>query len=60
MKNKNNTSRLFRPRSALLLALPLAGLPAFGVQTAYASVRPLCDENALLCTELFDSLNFGT
>jgi hypothetical protein len=58
MKNKNNTSRLFRPLSALLLALPLAGLPAFGVRTAYASVRPLCDEDSPLCTELAASLNY--
>jgi hypothetical protein len=60
MKNKNNTSRLFRPLSALLLALSLAGLPAFGVHTAYADQqkRLRCEENAPLCTEVVNPLNY--
>ena len=55
MKIENNTSRLFRPLSALLLALPLSGLTAFGVQTAYASGRSLCDQKGALCTEALHS-----
>src|ERR1700726_2960284 len=60
MKNENNTSRLFQLFSALLLALPLAGLTAFGVQTAYAneySGRPLCNQKPALCNEVFHSAN---
>ena len=61
MKNKNNTSRLFRPRSALLLAFSIAGLNAFGVQPAHAvnyKVGPRCDENSPLCTDPADHLNY--
>jgi hypothetical protein len=61
MKNKDHESRLFLVLRGLLFALLLAGFNTFGVQTAHAdqqNKRPLCDENAPLCTEVLDSLNY--
>jgi hypothetical protein len=58
MKNKKSASILYLWLRGLLLTLSLANLSAYSVQTAYAGVHPLCDENAPLCTEVLDSLNY--
>ncbi len=58
MNNQNRFSRLYQWLRGLLLKLILANLSTYCVQTVYADVHPLCDENAPLCTEVLDSLNY--